>query len=67
VSPHFLEGFLALDPIVCEVLELGVFYLPKEKWEGNEREFAIYEEVGINASQKGSLFIHIYHIYSSRT
>jgi hypothetical protein len=37
VSPHLLEGFLALDPVVYVVVELGAFYLLKEIWEGNER------------------------------
>jgi hypothetical protein len=44
VSPHLLEGFLALDPVVYVVVELGAFYLLKEIWEGNERDSG-YREV----------------------
>jgi len=38
VSPHLLEGFLALDTVMYVVVKLGAFYLLKKVWEGNERD-----------------------------
>lgn len=66
MSPHLLKGFLAQDPVVYVVVELGAFYLLKKVWEGNERDSG-YGEVRINASQNGSLFRNTYRICPLRT